>query len=441
MRKAVAAWRASYYSAALDSLIDLTGNGLHARLGSAVGADTNDPLRLQYAGMREVYAPGSSGNYISTPDAVANRATTELDLRMRLMPSSWTDTNKDIFGKYNSAGNLRSYVLATHPSIPGVLTYVASANGTAGVSASSSVAVPFSAGQYGWIRVNWRASDQRVQFFTAADAGVNTEPNAWTQLGNDRATVGISSLFNSSSPLIFGGKVDQSTNITSRLCYASIRKTIDAVSPDQVFDSSGLVAPYSNYAATTGETWTLNRSASGRKLAVVDRDLFLLGTDDYFEVADSPLLNFGDGQSFTIAIACRQYATQANFGRYIDKLPATNIGWSLLNNGTTAAHYAATNGTSGTVGTSGNANPTTPGVAQLLAATLGNSTLRSSTNGVIIGGISASGIGSLINTDVLRIGRRVGGTNYADFEFLGAAIFREALSADQLRRLAREFGL
>ena len=42
---------------------DRSGNGHHAQLGSAAGADTNDPVPLRYEGEKYLWLPGVAGNY------------------------------------------------------------------------------------------------------------------------------------------------------------------------------------------------------------------------------------------------------------------------------------------------------------------------------------------------------------------------------------------
>lgn len=57
------------------------------------------------------------------------------------------------------------------------------------------------------------------------------------------------------------------------------------------------------YTDAYGVAWTINRSSTGRKTVVVDRQRWLLGTDDYFVVKDHPLLEFGTGDNMsTIAV-------------------------------------------------------------------------------------------------------------------------------------------
>lgn len=219
-------------------------------------------------------ANGVSGNNASTPDVAANRATTQVDLRVRLSAYDWTATSLlDIFGKYDSAGNLRSYIFSRSATAGCISLFISSA-GTASESATSSTAVSFSNNQIGWIRVTWRASDQRVQFFIASDSGSNAEPSSWSQLGTNQTMSGaVASLFSSSTPLRVGGKADQTTNFPATYFYASIRKTIDSASPDQIFDPSGVAKLATSFVSSTGETWTINTSGDTGARICGARDL------------------------------------------------------------------------------------------------------------------------------------------------------------------------
>lgn len=329
-KRAVALWRAGVYDGTLDALLDLSGNGLHARLGSAVGADTNDPLRLQYAGAKCAYFPGSAGNQMSVPRPVA--------------------------------------------SVDYTITYH---DGT-------------------------------------------------TDTGNSTA-----------DPLLFGGTDVKFAGLKVR----SIRLNNNSGGALVGFIDFNLTAePYATYVDPQANTWTFARSATGRKLSVVDRDLLQLGTDDYLEVADSPLLSFGAGQPLTVFAAFRQYATPNNFGQYIAKASALSVGYHLESHGTNLRTYSfasdGTNTSQGYAGAGLYVSGTSIAAATIRSASGITSAWRSGITASILGNIT----GDLSNTAPLRIGR--GGTgSYQDFEFFGAAVFREALTADDLRRLTAEMGV
>jgi hypothetical protein len=72
-----------------------------------------------------------------------------------------------------------------------------------------------------------------------------------------------------------------------------------------LFDAAGLTEPFATYTDGIPEVWTLNRSATGVKLTVVDRPMFLLGTDDYFDIADDDALDFGALDDLTLMVAFR----------------------------------------------------------------------------------------------------------------------------------------
>src|SRR5205807_1447707 len=108
---AEAYWKASQYSGS-GALLDLSGHGHDAQLGSSAGADTNDPLFLAYAGTKYVYLPGSAGNYLSTPDAAPLHVAGDLDIRAKVALDDWTPANDQwIVGKLDQAATHIAYAL------------------------------------------------------------------------------------------------------------------------------------------------------------------------------------------------------------------------------------------------------------------------------------------------------------------------------------------
>jgi hypothetical protein len=79
-----------------------------------------------------------------------------------------------------------------------------------------------------------------------------------------------------------------------------------------------------------------------------------------------------------------------------------------------------------------------PGVASMASATFTPSRNSVYRGGTILGS-GARTAGSLSVSRVLQLGRQ--GSNYANVEFIGAAIFREDLSPAQRRQLAAEIGV
>jgi hypothetical protein len=436
-RPSVAAlWKAGIYDPTLDSLLDLSGHGLHMRLGSAVGADTNDPLRLTYDGQKSVYFPGVAGNYISAPDSAALSITGDIDIRAKVALSDWSPAADNGLVAKVESGTTRSYRLVVLPS--GLLLLEVSLNGTTFVSQAADTPVPFTDGTTGWVRGTRNAATGEVRYYTSTDG------TAWTQLGAARTTA-AGSIFDSTSRLELGSSFfGAGQSLSGSLYRAQIYSGIDGTKVFD-FDASQLVEPYASVTDVHGNVCTLNRSASGRKLAVVDRDMLLFGTDDYGEVQDHALLNFGVGESLTLAMAMRDYSTTTGaLNIFAAKVPI----WNFTDKGFLIGRISGDNYyravvMDGIAGPAGGTPLIVAGTASLISLVRNQAikTIRGYRNAT--GGTpSTDTTTDLANASALRFGRLAGaGTSYADFEFFGAAAFREALSQTDLQRLAVELGV
>lgn len=258
---------------------DISGNSPAGERDLLQGTAANRPIYLPWSGSNYGWLNAVGGNKFSTPDAAANRLTTELDMVVRVAFADPTVTSKDIFGKYASAVNKRAYLIGTSGTANRPILYV-SDNGTVASSITSNADWPFAAGVIGWLRATWRASDKRVQFFYAADTGSNALPSAWTQIGTDVTMPGaVASLYNSDQALLVGGKTDSGTEIAGNFYYAEIRATIDGAAA-QKFDAS-IYTSGSTFTAATGEVWTVNGGAH----IVTRTGLYFDGSNDYLKSA------------------------------------------------------------------------------------------------------------------------------------------------------------
>lgn len=172
--------------------------------------------------------PGSSGNYAYAADSAALSITGDIDIRVRLSLDSWSTANQTIIAKYVSTGTQGSFILGTGTSSKLFLALYNSAG--SGGSATSSTGVSFTAGQAGWIRVTYRTSDKRVQFFEAADS--TSMPSSWTQVGTD-VTHTIGDIKDTTSPLEIGscqngasGGGTGLSNATGNFYWAQIRNNV-----------------------------------------------------------------------------------------------------------------------------------------------------------------------------------------------------------------------
>ena len=410
------------------------GSALDATFGSTTGTDTNDPSLLPHTGTNYLYLPGVAGNYASTPDAAALDITGDIEMVVRAQLADWTPANfTTLVAKDTVVAGERSYSLRMDTGSTGRLYFEWFTDGTSATvaTASPSGALPFTDGQTYWIRARFTASDRVLTVHYAADQP--TEPTSWTLHGSS-VSGASTSIFSGPAALTIGGRAADTP------CTGGIYRTIirNGIGGTTVFDAdftTGITSGgQTSFTCTTGQTVFLQRSLGGRKTVAVTRPVVLLGTDDYFEVPDNALLNFGASDSFTLVAVVRQWATSGNFANTIVKTQGVGAGWAMLNNATSAIRYAAFN--DGTVNlNAGTGNPYTLGALAVTSAvrnvTSDNVTLY---NGVTPQApVTDTTTASYSNTSPMRIGSAsytVG--NVADFEFVAAAVFRRALTAAEI---------
>jgi hypothetical protein len=404
------------------------GFSLNARYGSAVGPDTNDPLLLQHTGTNYVFLPGVTGNYLSMVSDTSNAFTTEVDYIVR-MDRLWAGagTNGGVIGRYGASSGANVALLNSDGTINFTLH-----DGTAYVTVACSAKTSGDGAR--WFRVTWRSSDGRVQFFFNADQ--STVPTVWTQLGVDATLAAGATIAQSAQEFFIGGS--STTGFAPcKVLYASAAKTIGGV-PTVLVDTSVITTgAATSFTATTGQTVTINRSTSGRKAVAVVQPTILFGTDDYMEVADNALLNFGADDSFTVMAAGRYWNTQGTNDTLVAKkanTTNTTLGWSLTNGSSTALNGQTQIG-DGTLGlTATSASRTVGAVAtttMVRDVTTDQVTVYTDTTAGTP--VTDTTTGTLANAEVVRIGRLSGaGTEYADMEFFGAAVWRRALTAGEI---------
>jgi hypothetical protein len=403
------------------------GSVLDAQFGSSPTSNTNEPLLLGHTGENHLYLPGVSGNTASTPDAAALDISGDVEVVMRMAQDIWTPTSGNPTPFAKGFGN-------------GYYLFLSSTNIGFGIKIAGGAAtfpqVAWSGrpanGVSVWVKATRVASTGVTTFYTAADSA--TEPTAWTTIGTTTGTSG--NIENSPESLVIG----RGTDTAGRYYRAIVR---DGINGTTVFDAdftTGITSgAQTTFTATTGQTVTINRSTAGRKSVAVVRPVWLLGTDDFFEVADNALLDFGASDSFTVVAVVRQWATPTAAGRYANKGNATGARWALFGNTGQAVTGLLNDGTnsanpSGPAMTAGNLS-VLAGVVNRTAAT--NTTY---TNSVAGAPVSTSSVGSVANAASFRVGSSSDGAVFQDFELLAVAVFRRALTAGELALIAAYYG-
>lgn len=440
--RAEALWQAKKYSGS-GALLD-ERNSHDAQLGSTSGADTNDPLFLAHAGEQYAYYSGISGNYCSTPDAAPLDFSADVDIRVRLTASDWsTAPGQALLGKFVSGQN--AYMFALDDGATKKLRWLWGESGFDVKETVSSVALP---GDFVdgidqspmWVKVTFDAdngaSQFEAKFWWSADLTNDPTAVSWTQLGTTQT--GTNTFINNSTENVgIGANGSAGTSILEgKMFRLQARDGIDGtIQLDVDFtDTAAVTEPFATFTegSSNAATITINRSATGRKMAVVDRSLFLLGVDDYLEVPDDANLDFAAGDDVTVILVGRSY----------DVTPGSDQ--ALLakkTNFTTAAGYALkidTLGTSDGVIADGTNSSEDVSAALTDGQLFTVAIVRNTTDDDVEAFLDGIGSGSptvdattatLANAGVLRIGSVAGAAgSFLDGEFVAAALWREALS-------------
>jgi hypothetical protein len=417
------------------------GAALNGQNGSTAGADSNDARFLDW--------PGVAGNYVylaggtqslSVPDEAALDIAGDIDLRVFVAPDDWTPAADGmLIGKVNFGGNNMAYLWQLNAN--GTLTFGWSTTTTDQTYIASTVATAFTDGEAKWLRVTFDvdngASGRTCKFFTSDDAVT------WTQLGADVVQAGTTSIANSSQALRVGNSGIGNTPFVGKVYRAEVWNGIEGSGGTKVLDIDISVitsGSATSFTALTGQTVTINRSTSGRKSVAVVSPVWLFGTDDYMQVANNALINFGAGDSFTLVAIHRPWATQGTNDTLIAKkanTTNTTSGYNLSGGSSTALQGQAQMG-DGTAGITAVSGSRTSGQLTVTAAVrnVTSDNLIVYLNGTAGTAVTDTTTGSINSADVFRIGRLSGaGTEYADMELLGVAIFRRALTASEITAL------
>jgi len=413
------------------------GAALNARYGASVLPEptTNDPLHLEHTGTNYLYLPGVSGNHCEAPDLAAYNITGDIEIVLAMAMDDWTPSAvTDPLVRGVADPNIAWWVrVNTNGTVQ--FRFFPTGSLASQQTRTSTVAVPFADGALGWVKITLDvdngAGGHDVVFWTSTDG------TTWAQLGTTVTTAGTTSLPAVTAPLrVFRGDIVGATPFAGKVYRAQIR---NGIAGTVVFDAdfttgitSGAQTTFTE-SSSNAATVTITRATSGRKSVAVVRDVWLFGTDDYMEVPDNDLLDFGASDSFTVVAVVRQWATISTGSAIIAKASSNS-------NSATAARYLIRNGTSNTsylilddgvnIDSLEGTVTNTPGALSVIGESVTTSTIQPYLNGVA-GSSSARAAGNLANSQPLSIAR-FASTGYADMELLAAAIFRRALTASEI---------
>jgi hypothetical protein len=414
------------------------GAALNGQNGSTTSADSNDALFLDWTGENYAYTPiqGASSNRLTVPDAAPLKITGDLDVRVRVALDDWTPASGgNLASKFGGSGN-RSWSFTMQDS--GIPRILFTTDGSTLLTANATVAPTVTDGDALWMRftldVDNGASGRDIKFFTSDDG------STWTPLGATVTQAGTVSIYDSTAQVALMGRDDTGAASAGKIYRAQILDGIDGTTVLDVVTSVISSGSATSFTALTGQTVTINRSASGRKAVAVVSPCWLFGTDDEMRVPNNDLLNFDVSDSFTVVAVHRPWNTQGTNDTLIaKKADTTNTtqGYSLSGGSTTALQGQAQIG-DGTAGITAVSGSRTSGQLTISAA-VRNVTTDNVTvylNGTAGTAVTDTTTGSLSNAEVLRIARLSGaGTEYADMELLAVAVFRRALTETEISRI------
>lgn len=392
-----------------------------------------------------LYLPGVASNYASAPDAAALDITGDIDLRVKVAMDDWTPSAvTSLIAKWE-ADATRSWHLRLLTN--GTLQFRwYNAAGTVFGPILSTVATGLADGATKWVRVTFDvdngAGGNDVKFFLSDDG------LTWTQLGSTVTTAGTTNIRNGTAALWVGADDTGAINpARGKFFRAQVLNGIGGtVAFDANFESSitSLLQTSFTESSSNAATVTINRSGSTyRSAGVIDAGYLYPGATNTFSNSTTDFLNFAANQSFTLFFVGRQWGTPASFGNYLNKKDnATNQG-----SGYRFGAYGTGLQTFGSIADGTNVNPdrfaavytagtliNTYGIADRTAQTF---MVTQNSNSSATASLAA--FGAISSPFQFSIGRSSQGTGYQDFELIGVAVFRQALTAAQIRQITNYF--
>jgi hypothetical protein len=401
------------------------------------------PRWISHTGTHYAFIPGTSGNYLSAPDAAPFDIVGNIDIRGYVALEDWTPAAENtILSKAGAAGQ-RSYGMSV--TTAGLLKLFWSANGTDYITKTSTLAVGSVDGTAKWIRatldVDNGSSGNDVKFYTSDDG------STWVQLGTTVVTAGVTSIFSSTAPIEIGSVSGGTLPMSGRVFRTQVFNEIEGVS---VFDANINVnvptasGNVNSFTATTGGTVTVNRSGTDIRTAIITYSGYLQPNSEVIQPSTYSLLDFGATESFTVVAVTRQTNYTASQTIISKKAGTANsdIGW-LIRNSTSTPAVSMASISDGTVAVDAVSAASRADRGLSVVSIVRNTStdvVTSYVNGTAGTPLSDTTTTTLSTSQAMRVGRLAGtGTGYSDMEFIAGAVFRRALTATEITLLSNYY--
>jgi len=321
----------------LDQYVDLPG--VAGNYISTPDTPQNSLASAEY-GLR---SNGVASNEASTPDSPVLSITGDIDIQAEITMDNWIPPFRSTIAmKYVAGGNQRSWRFVVNTS--GRLELAISPDGTSGalVTVSSDNPTGFAPGSKHWLRVTWRQSDGRVQFFTSND-GIN-----WIQNGTDEV-IAVASIFDGTAPIEVGAASNEP--LSGIVHQVQIRDGINGIlvaNPDftQAPWQSGDVAPTAN-ADSLGNVWTLNGLANIRPVNEVRSARLTGAAGTYISTPDNAALDITGDIDVRVKVALDDW-TPGSLNTFLGKYNGAGnqrAYWFYINTTGNLVFQWSTNGT------------------------------------------------------------------------------------------------
>jgi hypothetical protein len=410
---------------------------LDAQRGDGSTASTF-PKLLTHTGENYLYRAGASvSNNCSVPNLAAYNPTTSFSITARVAFDNWNTPSgtNDILQRTTFADPDRQF--AFFLTTGGVLRLAITPTGNnASIINIDSLALNVPAGETRWVQVTFNGNDgagNRVTTFEIAP-DQETEPTSWT-VNRQVTTAGTVTFTPVTASMFMGAAID-----TAAKYFRTIYRVGGVVQMDADFTTGIIDGDQTSFveSSTNAATVTINRAASGRKSVAVTRLVVLFGADDYWEIPDNDLLDFGATDSFTVMVVNRTWGTISNNsvagkGTSVD---ATMTGYQMFFSGGVSS-YRFGDGTN-RVGGLGAPSPVS-GQLRTLSMHRDVSLDRAwaTTDGVLSGLTTVdTTTGSLANSNTFRVGGS-SSLGYSDMELFAVAVWRRALTAAEIAAVAQ----
>ena len=401
------------------------------------------PRWISHSGTHYAFIPGTSGNYLSAPDAAPFDIVGNIDIRGYVALEDWTPLAENtILSKAGAAGQ-RSYGMSV--TTAGLLKLFWSANGTDYITKTSTLAVGSVDGTAKWIRatldVDNGSSGNDVKFYTSDDG------STWVQLGTTVVTAGVTSIFSSTAPIEIGSVSGGTLPMSGRVFRTQVFNEIEGAT---VFDANINVnvptasGNVNSFTATTGGTVTVNRSGTDIRTAIITYSGYLQPNSEIIQPSTYSLLDFGATDSFTVVAVTRQPNYTASQTIISKKAGTANsdIGW-LIRNSTSTPAVSMASISDGTVAVDAVSAASRADRGLSVVSIVRNTStdvVTSYVNGTAGTPLSDTTTTTLSTSQAMRVGRLAGaGTGYSDMEFIAGAVFRRALTATEITLLSNYY--